>query len=225
MSNPGARIYTQIKRPSTELVNAFAQFPASNIGDEMGRMACTHPEIRPYNNRKLLGSAFTVRVPAGEFLLIHKAIDLAHPGDVIVVDGQGDCTKALIGEIMTRYAMSRGIAGFVIDGAIRDSGAIKDLSFPVYARGVSANGPYKVGGGEINVPIVCGGVVVKPGFIVVGDEDGVVFINPDDAEVILRKTQAHYDREVEMFEKIKTGMLDRSWIDEILKESGCEVIE
>lgn len=225
MSNPGFRIHTQINRPSKELVNAFAQFPASNIGDEMGRMSCTDSEIRPYNNAKLLGSAFTVRLPAGDFLMLHKALDLAEAGDVIVVDGQGDTNKALIGEIMTRYAMTRGIAGFVIDGAIRDSGAIKNLDFPVYARGVSANGPHRVGPGQINVPIICGGVVVEPGYIVVGDEDGVVFINPEDAEVILSKTQAHYDREVQMFEDIKAATLDRSWIDKALRENGCEIIE
>jgi regulator of RNase E activity RraA len=225
MSNPGFRIYTEINRPSQKLIHSFAKFPSSNINDEMGRMACTDAEIRPYNNIRLLGSAFTVKVPAGEFLMVHKAIDLAQPGDVIVVDGQGDVTKALIGEVMTRYAMSRGIAGFVIDGAIRDSGAIKNLAFPVYARGVTSNGPYKVGPGEINVPIVCGGIVVKPGYIVVGDEDGVVFINPEDAKVILSKTQAHYDREVQMFEDIKAGTLDRSWIDKILAENGCGIIK
>jgi regulator of RNase E activity RraA len=95
----------------------------------------------------------------------------------------------------------------------------------VYARGVSANGPYKVGPGEINIPIVCGGVVVKPGYIVVGDEDGVVFINPEDAQEILVKTKVHYDREAQMFESIKTGTLDRSWVDNVLRENGCETID
>lgn len=225
MASPGFRIYTQIERPPKELISAFSKFPSSNIGDQMGRMSCTHPDIRPYSNGKLLGSAFTVKVPAGEILMIHKAMDLAQPGDVIVVDGQGDLTKAILGEVMTRYALSRGIAGFVIDGSIRDSGAIKDLSIPVYARGVSANGPYKVGPGEINIPIVCGGVVVKPGYIVVGDEDGVVFINPEDAQEILVKTKVHYDREAQMFESIKTGTLDRSWVDNVLRENGCETID
>lgn len=225
MSNVGMRIFTKVQRPSRELIETLGQYATSNIADNMGRMFCTHPDIKPFNNVKLLGSAFTVKACIGDNLLFHKAIDMAQPGDVLVVDGRGDLTNSLCGEIMIRYAMSRGIAGFVVDGSIRDSGALKDLNFPVYARGVSPNGPYKNGPGEINVPICCGGAVVKPGYIVVGDEDGVVFVDPADADTVIKKTKILYDNEVKTFANIKAGTLDRSWVDKLLLEKGCEIIE
>jgi RraA family protein len=225
MSNVGFRIHTKINRPSKELIGRFAKFPVPNIADCMGRMFCVHPAIKPCNGARLLGSAFTVRVPSGDNLMFHKAIDMIAPGDVIVVDGQGDLTHSLVGEIMTRYAMSRGCAGFVVDGSIRDLGAIRELDFPVFARGASPMGPYKNGPGEINVPIVCGGVLVKPGFIVVGDDDGVVIVDPLDAEEIIRRTEAVNANEVKTFAHIKAGTLDRSWVDKSLQEKGCEIVD
>ncbi len=224
MPNIGFRICSKINRPPKELMQTFAAFPVSNIADNMGRMFCVCPEIRPFNAARLLGPAFTVRVPAGDNLMFHKAIDMAEPGDVLVVDGQGEKVHSLCGEIMVRHAMSRGLAGFVVDGTIRDCAALRELSFPVYARGVSPMGPYKNGPGEINVPISCGGAMVAPGCIVVGDEDGVVFIDPHDAPELAKKTKAHNDKERDTFAKIQAGTLDRRWVDQALKEKGCEFI-
>jgi RraA family protein len=224
MSNIGFRICSKITRPPKELMEPFAKFPIPNIADNMGRLFCADPEIKPYNSAKLLGPAFTVRVPAGDNLMFHKAIDLAEPGDILVIDGQGYKTRSLVGEIMTRWAMARKLGGFVVDGAIRDLGAIKELDFPVYARAVCPMGPYKNGPGEINVPIACGGALVAPGYIVVGDEDGVVFIDPRDAADLIKKTKAHNDKELDTFAQIKAGTLDRGWVDKALKEKGCEFI-
>jgi len=225
MSNVGFRVHTKVNRPAKELIRKFAKFPVPNIADCMGRMFCVHPAIKPCNGAKLLGSAFTVRVPCGDNLMFHKAIDMIEPGDVIVVDGQGDLTHSLVGEIMTRYAMSRGCAGFVVDGSIRDLGVLKELDFPVFARGASPMGPYKNGPGEINVPIACGGVLVKPGFIVVGDDDGVVIVDPVDAEEVIKRTESLNANEIKTFAHIKAGTLDRSWVDKSLKEKGCEIID
>jgi RraA family protein len=224
MPNVGFRICTKITRPPKELIEGFAGLPVANIADNMGRLFCVDPEISPYNSAKLLGPAFTVRAPAGDNLMFHKAIDMAEPGDVLVIDGQGDKVHSLCGEIMVRYAMSRKLGGFVVDGSIRDCGAIRELDFPVYARGVCPMGPYKNGPGEINVPIACGGAIVAPGYIVVGDEDGVVFIDPRDAAELIKKTKAHNDKELDTFAKIKAGTLDRGWVDKALKEKGCEFI-
>jgi len=225
MSNVGFRIHTKINRPSKELINSFAGLPVSNIADNMNRMFCADFGIKPYNNAKLFGCAFTVKVAPGDNLMFHKALDLAQPGDVLIVDGQGDTTNSICGEILSRYAKSRGLAGFVVDGAIRDAGGIRELDFPVYARGVNPKGPYKNGPGEINIPVACGGVVVHPGYIVVGDEDGVVFINPDDAEVILKNTQALAAIEAKTIAAIEAGTMERSWIDKVLKEKGCEIVD
>jgi regulator of RNase E activity RraA len=132
--------------------------------------------------------------------------------------------NAILGEIMVRLAMKRKLAGFVIDGCIRDSGAIKELDFPVFARGANPKGPYKDGPGEINVPISCGGVVIRPGDILVGDADGVVVIPPEEAENILENTKKIVEKEKLIFEQIEDGTIDRSWIDKTLRERGCEII-
>lgn len=225
MSNVGFRVFASINRPDRELIDSVGKYAVSNIADNMGRMFCVGATIKPFNPARLLGCAFTVKVAPGDNLMFHKALDLAEPGDIIVVDGHGAMDNALCGEIMVRYAMSRGISGFLIDGCIRDSAAIRDLDFPVYAKGATPRGPYKNGPGEINVPVVCGGVVVNPGDIVYGDADGVVVINPDDVRGILEKTQALYENELKAFKDIDDRSFDRSWVDKVLTEKGCEIIQ
>ena len=132
------------------------------------------PRLRPmHNGAALSGPALTVRTRPGDNLMIHKAIDIAAPGDVIVVDGGGDLTNSLIGEIMVRHAASRQVGGFVINGSIRDADALITQALPVYAAGITHRGPYKDGPGEINVAIAIDGMTVEPGDLIVGDADGV----------------------------------------------------
>ena len=225
MSNTGFRIHSNINRPSRELVESFAGIPASNIADNMKRLACIDAKLRPMNKAPLLGTAFTVKTRPGDNLLLHKAIDMAQPGDVIVVAGQGDTANALIGEMMTSWAQRRGIAGLIIDGAIRDAGALREMDIAVYAAGITPNGPSKDGPGEINVPVSCGGIVIKPGDILVGDEDGVVVIDPKDAPEILAKAKATAAKEAGFMEDIKNGVWERTWVDKMLREKGCEYID
>lgn len=225
MSNIGFRIYKTFTRPEKQLIEGFRGIPVANIGDCMNRFACLVARIRPMNSAKLLGTAFTVKVRAGDNLMIHKALDMAQPGDVIAIDGQGDLVNALMGEIMVRYVQKRGIAGLVIDGAIRDSEALSQIDFPVYAAGCTPNGPYKDGPGEINVPITCGGIVINPGDIIVGDADGVIVINPKDAVELTEKAKDKLAAETVTFEKIANGTLDKSWVDRALKDKGCEIID
>lgn len=225
MSNVGFRIYTKIQRPDKELVEGFKGLPTANIADNMNRFFCVDAEIKPLNKCRLLGTAFTVRSSTADNLLLHKALDMAEPGDVIVVDIQGDKINCVTGEIMMTYALKRGIAGFLIDGAVRDSDAVKGLDFAVYARGVTPKGPYKDGPGEINVPVCCGGVVVNPGDIIVGDSDGVVVISPKDAPEILEKAKATVAKEAGILKSIAKGTWDRTWVDKTLQERGCEYID
>ena len=210
MANIGFRIFSQFERPDRSLVEAFIGVPVANIADNMNRSFCIAGKIRPFNTAPLIGTAFTVKTRPGDNLLLHKAIDMAMPGDVIVVDGQGDTNNSLTGGLMITWAQSRGVAGFVIDGAIRDVGAIKHLAIPVYAAGVTPAGPYKDGPGEINVPVSCGGVIVKPGDILVGDEDGVVVIDPIEAQKILDKARQTVEKEAGIMEDIKMGKWDRN---------------
>lgn len=153
----------------------------------------------------MVGRALTVQVAAGDNKLIHKALDVVEPGQVIVVDGGGETSRALIGEIMVAIARSRKVAGFVIDGAIRDSGAIGAGDFPVFARAAIHRGPYKHGPGAINVPVCVGGMVVNPGDIVVGDHDGVVAFPVAGADALLEAVRAHERMEEEMLRQIAEG--------------------
>lgn len=191
----GFRIYKDLKRPDRALVERFEGIPSSNIGDIMNRLYCMRHEICPFNGNELLGTAFTVKAPAGDNLVLHKALDLAKPGDIIVVDGEGCENRSLIGEMMFTYAEKRGIRGFVIDGAIRDVDAAKCSSMAIYARAVTPQGPYKFGPGEINVPISCGGQVVFPGDILVGDGDGIVVIRPEIAEELADEAVVKHEKE------------------------------
>jgi RraA family protein len=166
-----------------------------------------------------------VKARATDNLLLHKAIDMAQPGEVILVDVQGDLTNSLIGEIMLRQAIKRNIAGIIVDGAIRDSEALRQMNIPVYAAGCTPKGPYKNGPGEINVPISCGGVAIFPGDIIVGDADGVVVISPKDAPTVVKKAKAKFLEEQEKFRAIAAGTLDRTWVDKSLMEQGCEILD
>lgn len=224
MANVGFRIFTVANRPDKELVEGFKGLPVANIADEMNRLYCVNARIKPLNSVPLLGTAFTVKSRVGDNLMLHKAIDMAQPGEIIVVDVQGDVTNAVTGEIMMRQAVKRGIAGVVVDGAVRDADALRTLPMPVYAAGIQPNGPFKDGPGEINVPVCCGGIVVKPGDILVGDADGIVVIDPQDAPEILEKAREKYKQEQIKFKAIEEGTMDRSWVDKTLVKLGCEFI-
>ena len=225
MSNVGFRIFTKINRPEKEVVEAFRDLPVANIADCMNRTSCVNARIKPVGKKNILGVAFTVKSRAGDNLMLHKAIQMAEPGDVIVVDAQGDLTNSITGEIMMRTAMKKGIAGIMIDGAIRDVESLEKLDFSIYAAGVTPAGPYKEGPGEINVPISFGNVTICPGDILIGDADGVVVINPKDAAELLEVTRKKYAGEQAIFEAIEKGGRDYSRIDRELTAKGCEIVE
>lgn len=186
----GFRICSKINRPDAELVQKFKGIPSSNINDEMNRLYCMSSSISPLNEvESMVGTAFTVKAPIGDNLMFHKALDMAEPGDVIIVDGAGATDRSLAGEIMMTFAAKKGIAGIVVDGALRDLDGIKRCPMPIYAKGVTPQGPFKNGPGEIGVPVCCGGIVVFPGDIIVGDGDGIVVIRPEDAEAVLKSAQ------------------------------------
>jgi len=182
------------------------------------------PEIRNLSNSEaLVGPACTVKVFPGDNLMIHKALDLAEPGDVIVVDAGGDLTNALIGEIMSTYANARGIAGFVIDGAIRDADEIRGNDFPVYAAGVTHRGPYKDGPGEINVPVAIDGMVIEPGDLVLGDGDGILCVPYDATAAVLAAASEKQKVEAREIGAAARAALDRAWVDARLRQLGCEM--
>lgn len=225
MKNIGCTIIQDFKRAEKRLVELFKDLPVANIDDCMNRTAAVDPSIKSLNKSPLLGTAFTVKVPEGDNLMFHKAMDMAQAGDVIVIDAGGDINRAIFGELMITYCKTRGIAGVIVDGSVRDADALSEMDIAIYAKGVTPNGPYKNGPGEINTPISFGGKVICPGDIIVGDGDGIVVIKPDVAEDIAEQTRKTSEKEHGiMSEIVNKGTYIRPWVDEKLKEIGCEII-
>lgn len=220
----GFQICKRARKVDAAVVGKFRELPVANISDSMSRMTAGGAALRPIHREGVLaGPAFTVKTRPGDNLMVHKAIDMAEPGDVIVVDGGGDLTNALIGEMMTTQAERRGVAGFVIFGAIRDYDTLHAGTFPVYAAGVTHRGPYKDGPGEINVPIAIDGMVIMPGDLIVGDGDGIVCVPFDATADVLKATEAKHQAETKQMAAIRNGTVDRSWVDATLTRLGCTI--
>lgn len=218
----GFRILARKRVAPRELVERFARLPVANVSDSMARMTAAGHTLRPMHaSGGVAGVALTVKARPGDNLMLHKAIDMAVPGDVIVVDAGGDLSNALMGELMLAHAVKRGVAGFVLNGAIRDVDAFVATNLPTYAAGVTHRGPYKDGPGEINVPISLGGMIIEPGDIVIGDSDGVLAVPLAEAEAILKDTEAKQDAEARQMKAIAEGTNDRTWVDATLKRLGC----
>jgi RraA family protein len=223
----GFRIHRRTRQVDAALVTRFRDLPVANVSDVMSRMAAGGARLRPMQapGIVLTGPALTVRTRPGDNLMIHKAISLAQAGDVIVVDAGGDLTNALIGELMLAQMVRRGLAGVVINGAIRDSAAIRAQDFPVFAAGVTHRGPYKDGPGEINVPVAIDGMVIAPGDLVLGDDDGLLCVPFEEAEAIHAAASAKHAAEEKQMANIADGTHDASWVDASLRKLGCEGLE
>ena len=215
------RILDMPARPEPRLVAEFAKTATAHLSDSMERLYAAGPPLLPrHAGGVLAGPALTVKTAPGDNLLVHKALDMAQPGDVIVVDAGGFADCAVIGGIMSRWAARRGIAGLVVWGAIRDSEEIRAGSFPVYACAVTHRGPYKNGPGEINIPVAIAGMPVTPGDIIVGDADGIVAVPRAIAERVLASANAIREKETVVMQDIETGTLDRAWVDATLRQKG-----
>jgi regulator of RNase E activity RraA len=220
----GFRIAARARAVSAELIAGFRAIPVANVSDVMSRMAAGGAALRPMHAGGVLtGPALTVKTRPGDNLMVHKAIDMAVPGDVIVVDAGGDLTNAIIGELMLAHAIKRGVGGFVIHGAIRDAAAIRAGKLPVYASGVSHRGPYKDGPGEINLPIALNGMVIAAGDLILGDDDGVFTVPFDDCAAVLAAATAKQAAETEQMATIRAGTVDRNWVNVSLRRLGCEM--
>ena len=216
----GFRVLGSPPRLDDSLVDRFRRMATPNLADAMGRFNFMDPGIQSRTRLPLCGLAVTVNARPADNLMVHKALQVASPGDVIVVNTCGNTTSAVFGELMCTTAVAAKLGGIVVDGAIRDVDGLAALAFPAFSRSVSAGGCDKDGPGEINVPISCGGVVVSPGDIVVGDRDGVVIVPRADAADVLSLVQALVERETKRVAEIKSGVLFRAEIDEALRKKG-----
>ncbi|NVO16273.1 MAG: RraA family protein [Rhodoplanes sp.] len=222
---PGYKVNPRVDVLPPALIAAFKGVPAAQAGDNMGR-ALGAVGLRFYHNDlKLMvaGPAMTVRVRPGDNLMIHQAIAMAQPGDVIVVDGGGDVSQALIGGLMRTSAIKRGIAAFVIDGAVRDIAEWAEGGIACYARGHTHRGPTKDGPGEVNIPIACAGMSVCPGDLVLCDADGVIVVPAAEAEALLPRVKAHAKREDQIRVANAAGTTDPERFNALLRSKGCPV--
>ena len=217
----GFRIFTDIARPSAELVEGFRGKASSNVADAMGRFHFMDSGIQNRTGLPMCGVAVTVSARPGDNLMVHKALEVASPGDIVVVSTNGNTTSAVFGEMMCHTAVAAGVGGIIVDGAIRDVDGIEVLGLPAFSRVVNPGGCDKDGPGEINVPISCGHTVVMPGDIIVGDEDGVAVVPLADAEVVLERVQALEERERKRIQAIKAGDVFKAEIDETLRRKGA----
>lgn len=217
MTNIGWQEFPSADPVDRELVEAASGIAVSLLSDIMQRTSGAIG-VRPWHGGgPMAGTAVTVRTRSGDNLAIYRAFAFCRPGDVLVIDGGGAPDQALMGEIMTTYAESIGLAGVVIDGAIRDVAEIGARTFPVFARSATHRGPYKDGPGEINVPVSIGGMVVLPGDLVVGDPDGVLAITPDAAGEVIDAAKVKFERETRSLAAIADGTYDLSWVDAHVK--------
>jgi RraA family protein len=206
-------------------VAGLGRFETPDISDLMNRLYTMVADIRPMTGPTLpiLGTAITVKTYPGDNLMVHKALDVAQPGDVIVVDTGGARRTAVLGDLVSAKARHRGIGGFVVDGLIRDLPGILELKdLPIFARGVTPVGPLHRGPGEINYPVAVGGIVVQPGDVIVGDLNGVVVVPRDAAPDILRRLHEQEESLAAYTAAVARGEFSNAWVDTMLRDQGLE---
>jgi RraA family protein len=225
-SGPGNRINVSISRLSKDLIDKISEYETPDISDQLNRLYAMRADMQNIvNDVRICGTACTVKVYPGDNLMVHKSLDVAKPGDVVVIDASGCSTAAVLGDLVAQKAKHRGIQGFIIDGFARDLPMLKKVGLPVFARGITPVGPLHRGPGEINFPICCGGVVVNPGDIVVADQTGVVVLPKDFAKETLDHLEEKKDRLEEYCAAVARGEFSNAWIDPVLKDLGTKLFD
>ncbi|HEY8418639.1 MAG TPA: hypothetical protein VIK93_11460 [Limnochordales bacterium] len=221
IGRPGFGFVPDIPRPDPELVKALSAFPTTVIADALEGFVSMHPSVKPISDTmRVCGPAVTVKLPPGDNLMLNKAVDLAQPGDVLVVDAGGVLTNGCWGELMSWRAKTKGLGGLVLYGCVRDIGPLREVGWPVFAIGANPVKCSKEGPGVVNLPIACAGVVVHPGDIVVGDADGVVVVPQARAAAVAEQAARIQQKDDEELARIRAGQIIPKTIDEILRKKG-----
>jgi regulator of RNase E activity RraA len=224
-SGPGFRLRYEIERPDPVVIARFSAFDTPVISDRMNRLytMCEAIHLLTPSAPRILGPACTVKVYPGDNLMVHKSLDVAKPGDVVVIDASSATTFSVLGDLISTKARYRGIGGFVVDGLVRDLPAIQALvDLPVFARGVTPIGPLHRGPGEINYPASVGGIVVHPGDLVIGDQSGVVVVPRECAEEVVASLEQQAPAEAAYASAVAAGNFSTAWVDDALRSAGIE---
>ena len=216
----GFRVLPSPPRLREDILARFRGLASSNVADAMGRFNFMDAGIRSRSGFPLAGSAVTVNARPADNLMVHKALQVAEPGEIVVVSTCGNTASAVFGELMCHTAAAKRLGGIVVDGAIRDVEGIRQLGFAAFSRSVSPGACDKDGPGEINIPISCGGTVVMPGDIVVADADGVAVVPRERAEEVLALVVDLMERERKRVTEIAAGHLYKAEIDDALRKKG-----
>lgn len=221
---PGFRVRTDYPDIQRTLIDRLARFDVPDISDRLNRLYSLDSRIRCLNatDQQLAGSVCTVKVFPGDNLMVHKALDVCRPGDVVVIASHGEQSmNAVLGDMICRKARHRGIAGFLVDGLVRDMPAVDEVGLPVFGRGTTAVGPLHRGPGEINYPIACGGVVINPGDVIIADVAGTVVIPHSSVGDILEHLEGREETQKQYVAAVDRGEFSNDWVDAILSESSC----
>jgi 4-hydroxy-4-methyl-2-oxoglutarate aldolase len=223
IGKPGFRVRAEWRRPDAALLAAFGAASSAQVADCMSRLGAMEAAIRPvWRSPCVIGAALTVWCHAGDNLMLHKALSLAAPGDIVVMNTQGGGNSGF-GELLATSALKVGVRAVIVDGTVRDAEALEAMALPVYARGLCPNGCNKDGAGEVGAIVACGGVAVRPGDVVIADRDGVTVVPLDDAPLVAQLAGEQMAREEKRLAEIARGVLTRPEIDESLRR--LKVIE
>ncbi len=218
-----AHVITQIQRPQEKLMAAFKDFGAATVYEAAGRIGSVDPAIKPLGpNMRLLGAALTVRCHPKDNLMLHKALQIAQPGDIIVAATDGFPNAGYFGDLMATSAMARQVGGLAIDGTVRDSAEIIEMGFPIFCRGTCMRGTVKQTLGTVNHPVLFGDVVTNPGDLVLGDDDGIVIISQSKLEDVLEATRQRVEKEEEKAAALKQGIssVELNKLDQVFERLG-----
>lgn len=214
----GFRVRGPWQRLDAALLARFGAASSAQVADSMSRMGAMDAGIKPiWPSPRVIGSALTVWCHSADNLMLHKALSLAEPGDIVVMNTQANATNSGFGELIATSAVKIGVRAVIVDGTVRDADALEALKLPVYARGLSASGCNKDGAGEVGAIVACGGVAVRPGDVIIADRDGVAVVPVDDAAEVAELAAAQIARERKRLDEIANGVLVRPEIDETLR--------
>ena len=222
------KVVRNIKRPDPEVVRTLGELGVATVHEAQGRTGLMKPYMRPiYPSARAAGTAVTISSQPGDNLMIHAAMEVCKRGDILVVTTTSESTDGMFGELLGVSCEAHGVVGLITDAGVRDTAELTAMDFPVWAKAVSAQGTVKSTAGSVNVPVVCAGMTVNPGDVVVADADGVVVVPREQAAAVAKAGRDRIDKEAKTRERLRNGELgvDFYGLREKLKQLGVNYVD